>query len=158
MRFGIHFGPFSAHASDREVASVVEVLIIATIAFVVIGWPLSLVGHAIGVTPSWHQLTNENQAWLHEHYPKVGLRYLAVAAIVIAAVAAVVVALAALDSRRSITLPGPTFTSRAAEDQYLRSAAETQAADLAARRARNTIQVGRPPVEDTRQQGRPPST
>lgn len=48
---------------------------IAIIIFIVM-WPLSLWGHAIHLTPSWHQLMHRDHIWMHEHYPLVGLRYL----------------------------------------------------------------------------------
>jgi hypothetical protein len=51
-------------------------------------WPLSLFGHAMHLTPSWHQLMNRDKAWMHEHYPLVGLRYVgATVLLLIAAVA-----------------------------------------------------------------------
>jgi hypothetical protein len=51
-------------------------------------WPLSLWGHAIHLTPSWHQLMHRDKAWLHEHYPLVGLRYVIAAILLIAALVA----------------------------------------------------------------------
>lgn len=126
MRFGFHVGPFSVGANDREVAAVVEFVVVCLVAFVVVGWPLSLVGHAIGLTPSWHQLLNQDQAWLHEHYPKLGLRYLGVAA-AIAAVAALPVVLYE-------TIAVRTFRSRATEDRHLREAAQREADERRARR------------------------
>jgi hypothetical protein len=44
-------------------------------------WPLSTLGHALHVTPSWHQLMHRDKSWLHEHYPLVGLRYVATAVV-----------------------------------------------------------------------------
>jgi hypothetical protein len=46
-------------------------------------WPLSLWGHAIHLTPSWHQLMNRDHRWMHEHYPLVGLRYVGAFALLV---------------------------------------------------------------------------
>jgi hypothetical protein len=39
-------------------------------------WGLSLVGHAVGFTPSWHQVTHRHDAWMDQHYPNAVGRYL----------------------------------------------------------------------------------
>ena len=57
------------------------VLSILLIVILVMMWPLTLFGHALGMTPSWHQLWNRNHVWMHHHYPLVGLRYLGATAI-----------------------------------------------------------------------------
>ena len=48
-------------------------------------WPLSLWGHAVHATPSWHQLMNRDHVWMHEHYPLVALRYLVAAVLLVMA-------------------------------------------------------------------------
>jgi hypothetical protein len=67
------------------------------IALVVIAimWALSLLGHAIGLTPTWHQLMHRNHVWEHQHYPLVGLRYVGTIAIVIGTLVAVTLLLRA---------------------------------------------------------------
>jgi hypothetical protein len=63
-------------------------LAVAAIIFAVM-WPLSLWGHAIQLTPSWHQLMHRNHIWMHQHYPLVGLRYLGAFALLLVALAAI---------------------------------------------------------------------
>jgi hypothetical protein len=47
-------------------------------------WPLSLVGHAIHLTPNFPQLMRHDHAWEHQHYPLIFLRYLLVVALIAA--------------------------------------------------------------------------
>jgi hypothetical protein len=54
-------------------------LVLLTVVFVVVMWPLSLSGHALGLTPSFDQLLNRDRGWMHDHYPLVGLRYVGAA-------------------------------------------------------------------------------
>jgi hypothetical protein len=71
-RVGVRVGPVSAYGGGRRGSSGSEwgewgVLIgaftaVAVVVFVVI-WLLSLFGHAIGFTPSWHQLKHRDKAW-----------------------------------------------------------------------------------------------
>jgi hypothetical protein len=58
-------------------------LLIVGLVVVVVMWPLSLWGHAIGLTPSWHQLMNRDKAWMHDHYALVGLRYVGAATLLL---------------------------------------------------------------------------
>lgn len=39
-------------------------------------WFVSLVGHALGLTPTYPQLDRHDSAWVHAHYDLVGLGYL----------------------------------------------------------------------------------
>lgn len=73
------------------------------IGLVVVGimWPLSLLGHALGLTPSWHQLMHRNRIWEHQHYPLVGLRYVGTAALLLAAVVVVTLPLRAKAHNRA---------------------------------------------------------
>jgi hypothetical protein len=88
-RVGVSAGPVSwsgGGARRSNEPGLVAWLFGAAIVVVLVMWPLSLWGHAIRLTPSWHQLMHRDKAWMHEHYPLVGLRYL-VAAIILIAVA-----------------------------------------------------------------------
>jgi hypothetical protein len=106
------------NARKREAQSgfgmlIVAVLVVGAIIFAVM-WPLSLWGHALHLTPSWHQLMHRDKAWLHHHYPLVGLRYLAAAGALLTVVLVVVlgvVAVGEIAERRSLerldSLDGP---------------------------------------------------
>ena len=100
-RMGVRVGPVGVYGGGRRRSSsgsggaFVGLLIILAVVFVAVMWPLSLFGHAIGLTPSWHQLMNRNHTWMHHHYPLVGLRYLGAAVALLVLAVIVVVALAA---------------------------------------------------------------
>src|SRR4051794_7954844 len=64
----------------------IGLLFLLALAFTVVMWPLSLWGHAIHLTPSWHQLMNRDHDWMHKHYPLVGLRYVGAAVLLTIAV------------------------------------------------------------------------
>jgi hypothetical protein len=64
----------SSGSSGAGAALFVLLIVVAIVIFAVM-WPLSLWGHAIGLTPSWHQLMHRNHLWMHQHYPLVVLRY-----------------------------------------------------------------------------------
>lgn len=116
-RMGVRVGPVGVYGGGRRRSSsgsgaaLFGLLIILAVVFVAVMWPLSLFGHAIGLTPSWHQLMNRHHTWMHHHYPLVGLRYLgaAVALLVIAVI--VVIALT-------------TYGQKVAEDRGRSPAAE----------------------------------
>jgi hypothetical protein len=72
----------------------VAICAVIGIVVVVVMWPLSLWGHAIHLTPSWHQLMHRNKAWMHAHYPLVGLRYVAAAALLALVTGAPIAAIA----------------------------------------------------------------
>lgn len=91
-RVGVRAGPVSVYGGGRRRRSSgssgagagrLGLVIAACIVLIVVMWPLSLFGHAIGLTPSWHQLMHRNHVWEHQHYPLVGLRYLGAAAILL---------------------------------------------------------------------------
>lgn len=92
-RVGIHAGPVSVYGGGRRRrsrssgsgAALIGFLAVLALVVVVVMWPLSLIGHAIGLTPSWHQLMQRNHAWEHQHYPLVGLRYLGTAGLLLVA-------------------------------------------------------------------------
>ena len=48
-------------------------------------WTLSLFGHAVGLTPSYHDVINGDKQWLPEHYPNMGWRYILMALLLLAA-------------------------------------------------------------------------
>lgn len=97
------------NARKRETQSgcgalIIAILVVGAIVFAIM-WPLSLWGHALHLTPSWHQLMHRDKAWLHHHYPLVGLRYLAAAGALLAVVLVVmlgVVAASEMAERRSL--------------------------------------------------------
>jgi hypothetical protein len=86
---GVRAGPVGVYGGGRRRSSSGSgaaflgfLIVLAIIVFAVM-WPLSLFGHAIGLTPSWHQLMNRNHTWMHQHYSLVGLRYLGAAGILL---------------------------------------------------------------------------
>jgi hypothetical protein len=94
-RVGVNAGPVSFYGggsrrrSSSGGGSLLAGLIALSLVFVVIMWPLSLWGHALHLTPSWHQLMNRDKAWMHEHYPLVGVRYVGAAVLLMCALAAI---------------------------------------------------------------------
>jgi hypothetical protein len=63
--------------------SVLAVLIVIGLVIVAVMWSLSLVGHAVGLTPTYHDVMNRDKQWLHEHYPNVGWRYVLTASLLL---------------------------------------------------------------------------
>jgi hypothetical protein len=94
---GVRAGPVSWYGGGRRgndsglLGPLIGIAVVVGIVVVVVMWPLSLWGHAIHLTPSWHQLMHRNKAWMHTHYPLVGLRYLG-AAVLLAVAAAIALA------------------------------------------------------------------
>jgi hypothetical protein len=91
-RVGVRAGPISMYgggggrrSSSGGIGDVIALLFVVAIVFMVVMWPLSLWGHAIHLTPSWHQLMNRDHAWMHEHYALVGLRYIGAAVLLLLA-------------------------------------------------------------------------
>lgn len=76
------------------------ILAVGIVIFAVM-WPLSLWGHAIQLTPSWHQLMHRNHTWMHEHYPLVGLRYVGAAVLLILTLAVLSMPLVASAKKRA---------------------------------------------------------
>lgn len=93
-RVGVRAGPVGIYGGGRRrrsssndesgCAVILAILLVcAVIYFIVmyvVMWPLSVWGHAIGLTPSYHELRHANHVWEHRHYALVGLRYVAAAA------------------------------------------------------------------------------
>jgi hypothetical protein len=101
-RVGVNAGPVSVYGGGRRRGGsgggeLLAVLVVAGVAILVIMWPLSLWGHAIHLTPSWHQLMHRNKPWLHEHYPLVGLRYVGAAVLLLVVAGAVLYAIDVLE-------------------------------------------------------------
>jgi hypothetical protein len=101
-RVGVRVGPVSAYGGGRRrsrsgdsvsgwglLLGLVMVLLVIYAIYVAVMWPLSLWGHALHLTPSWHELRNRNGVWMHAHYPLVGLRYVGAAGLGLLALAAV---------------------------------------------------------------------
>jgi hypothetical protein len=85
-RVGVSAGPVSwsggggGSGGSGAFAALIGLVLVVGLVIVVVMWPLSVWGHAIHLTPSWHQLMNRDKAWMHEHYSLVGLRYAGAAA------------------------------------------------------------------------------
>lgn len=103
-RVGVSAGPFSVSGGGRRrrkrggggggvgpIGALFLISVVIAVVVVVVMWPLSLWGHAIHLTPSWHQLMNRNHVWMHEHYPLVGLRYVGAAFLLLLVIAAAAV-------------------------------------------------------------------
>ena len=84
-------------------------MLIFGVIFLVVMWPLSLLGHAIGLTPNFNQLMHRHARWEHQHYPLVGLRYVGT---LLAAL--LVLILAVVLSSRSLHQPKAAPTTVAA--------------------------------------------
>lgn len=63
-RFSL-FPAFTAYVAAMLVVSVAVLAV----------WPLSLWGHLLALTPTFSQQMARSHAWVHQHYPLVGLRY-----------------------------------------------------------------------------------
>jgi hypothetical protein len=138
-RVGARVGPVSVYGGGRrrrsssggssEAAGCIGFLIVLAVVVIAVMWPLSLLGHALGLTPTWHQLMNRNHVWEHRHYPLVGLRYVAVFAIFCAGLFVIVWPMAVRNSRRTAEqrrVATEQATERAAE---ARRAAAVQAGE-----------------------------
>src|SRR4051794_28356517 len=64
---------------------VLAVIIVIGLLIMAVMWTLSLFGHAVGLTPTYHDVMNRDKAWLHVHYPNVGWRYTLTALLLLAA-------------------------------------------------------------------------
>jgi hypothetical protein len=76
-------GSGNSGAGGALVLLLIAFAVVAVIVLYAVMWPLSLWGHAIQLTPSWHQLMHRDHEWMHEHYPLVGLRYLGAFALLV---------------------------------------------------------------------------
>jgi hypothetical protein len=108
-RVGVNAGPVSFYGGGSRRSSsggggVLAFLIGVAVLMFVVMWPLSLWGHAIHLTPSWHQLMHRDKAWMHEHYALVGLRYLGAALLLFVLAAATVAPLVRRERERQSEL------------------------------------------------------
>ena len=131
-RVGVRVGPVGvygggrrrrrASASDSAFLGVFVLLaIVLVILFFVVMWPLTLFGHAIRLTPSWHQLLNRNHTWMHQHYALVGLRYLGAATILLVLLTAVAVPLSSAGRKRATEQRHRAAQLAAEEEQRARA-------------------------------------
>jgi hypothetical protein len=97
---GIYGGGRRRSSSGSGAAFLGFLIVLAIIVFAVM-WPLSLFGHAIGLTPSWHQLMNRNHTWMHQYYSLVGLRYLGAAGILLVVLTMLAIPLLASAKQRA---------------------------------------------------------
>jgi hypothetical protein len=105
-RVGASAGPFSVYGGGRRgsgggLSALMAVLVATALVIVAVMWPLSLWGHAIHLTPSWHQLMNRNHHWLHQHYALVGLRYIGAALLLLVALVVAALPFAGAVERRA---------------------------------------------------------
>jgi hypothetical protein len=101
-RVGVSAGPFGVSGGGRRgggggiLGPLIGLMLLVGLVVFLVMWPLSLWGHAIHLTPSWHQLMNRNHHWMHEHYPLVGLRYIGALALLVVALSLLTIAVVAL--------------------------------------------------------------
>src|SRR3954471_4511539 len=106
-RVGVRAGPVSWYGGGRRgndpglLGPLIGVAILIGIVVFVVMWPLSLWGHAIHLTPSWHQLMHRNHHWMHHHYPLAGLRYIGAFVLLVAALVAAALPFASSAERRA---------------------------------------------------------
>lgn len=108
-RVGVKAGPVYVSGGGRRrksgsssgMGALLAVIIAVGIVIFAVMWPLSLWGHAIELTPSWHQLMHRNHTWMHEHYPLVGLRYVGAAVLLILTLAVLSMPLLASAKKRA---------------------------------------------------------
>lgn len=103
--------------------------VVSLIVLYVVMWPLSLWGHAIQLTPSWHQLMHRNGEWIHQHYPLVGLRYVAAFALLAVLLTAILTPFA-IEARKQASV-------RRRLDAEQQAERDRQARELAAQQARH---------------------
>jgi hypothetical protein len=133
-RVGVRAGPVSVYGGGKRRRSsgnsgagagcLGAIIAVAVVVFVVM-WPLSLIGHALGLTPSWHQLMNRNHVWEHQHYPLVGLRYLGAAGIVVCVLGVIAFPLVVLAGKRQAERDR-LAAQQAAERERLAAAQEAE--------------------------------
>src|SRR4051794_32791356 len=117
-RVGVSAGPvsWSGGGSSRRSGDpgLMAWLFLLVLIIVAVMWPLSLWGHALHLTPSWHQLMHRNKAWMHEHYPLVGLRYLLATVLLAAATFLAIRPLLAMQTERVAARQAETERQRVA--------------------------------------------
>ncbi len=148
-RVGVRAGPVSVYGGGRSGGSggiwgpLIGFIIVVGIVVLVVMWPLSLWGHAIHLTPSWHQLMNRNKAWMHDHYSLVGLRYVGAAMALLGVIGGVLAVLVAIDApsqkrarERQLKEDAEENQRRAVQEQQRQAAAARQRQEQEARATR----------------------
>jgi hypothetical protein len=107
--------------------ALLAVIIAVGIVIFAVMWPLSLWGHAIELTPSWHQLMHRNHIWMHKHYPLVGLRYVRAAVLLILTLAVLSMPLLASAKKRAAEQQRLASEQAAEREQQAREQAAEQA-------------------------------
>ncbi|HWG09178.1 MAG TPA: hypothetical protein VN672_09245 [Solirubrobacteraceae bacterium] len=136
-RVGVRVGPVSAYGGGRRRRSgdvsgwglLVGFALVALVIYAIylaVMWPLSLWGHALHLTPSFHELRNRNGVWMHHHYPLVGLRYVGAAALGLLALAIVSLPLISRGKRASAEARAAEATARQQRQLEDAERAETQ--------------------------------
>jgi hypothetical protein len=85
--------------------AIVGGLIVLALVVVAVMWVLSLFGHLLGITPTYHEVMNRDKEWLHRHHPNVGWRYVLTALLLAATGAAAFLGLAWLRSEPAARRP-----------------------------------------------------
>lgn len=150
-RVGVRAGPVyvsggggrrKSGSSSGMGALLVLIIAVGIVIFAVM-WPLSLWGHAIQLTPSWHQLMHRNHAWMHQHYPLVGLRYVGAAVLLILTLVVLSMPLVASAKKRSAEQQRIASEQAAEQEQRAREQAAERARQ--ARIAHEQWLAGPPP-------------
>jgi hypothetical protein len=129
----------SGSSGDGALPILIGIVIAIAILFFVVMWPLTLWGHAIQLTPSWHQLMHRDHTWMHQHYPLVGLRYLGAFALLLLALAAVAAPFVVQTNKQRATQRQLAAKQAQERDRQARELAlrqQREAGDRAARQAR----------------------
>jgi hypothetical protein len=134
-RVGVKAGPVYVSGGGRRrksgsssgMGALLAVIIAVGIIIFAVMWPLSLWGHAIELTPSWHQLMHRNHTWMHEHYPLVGLRYVGAAFLLILTLAVLSMPLLASAKKRAAEQQRLASEQAAEREQQAREQAAEQA-------------------------------
>lgn len=134
-RVGVKAGPLYVSGGGRRrksgsssgMGALLAVIIAVGIVIFAVMWPLSLWGHAIELTPSWHQLMHRNHTWMHEHYQLVGLRYVGSAVLLILTLAVLSMPLLASAKKRAAEQQRLASEQAAEREQQAREQAAEQA-------------------------------
>lgn len=96
---------------------VIGALLALAALFYAVMWPLSLWGHLIHLTPSFHQLMHRDHGWEHEHYPLVGLRYVGAAVLLLLLAVLLIVLVVALGDRSKPAQASPRTVNHPEQSQ-----------------------------------------
>lgn len=97
-RFSVKVLPFvrvyAGGGGGGVIAVIVAIVVVVAIVAAVLIGGLSLIGHPLGLTPSWHEVMNRNDEWVDVNYPAVVARYLLTGVLLMAVLLLVASALA----------------------------------------------------------------